>query len=177
MHNEKGSGNMDDEKFNLVNEEEVEAKSYEELLQLEEELMNNPNATSLDLAYVSAVIIDREEEMGIDNTIPWEQVIDELLKGTEFENNNKKNAQRELLQIKWYIEQDSEFYANKTVNEINKRIQSLLFFPEMGRVTNKKENVRQIIYKSYKILYRFNSNKIYILHIIHHSRDISNLKF
>ena len=83
---------MDDEKFNLVNEEEVDAKSYEELLQLEEELMNNPNATGLDLAYVSAVIIDREEEMGIDNTIPWEQVIDELLKGTEFENNNKKNC-------------------------------------------------------------------------------------
>ena len=83
---------MDDEKFNLVNEDEVDAKSYEELLQLEEELMNNPNATGLDLAYVSAVIIDREEEMGIDNTIPWEQVIDELLKGTEFGSNNKKNC-------------------------------------------------------------------------------------
>ena len=83
---------MDDEKFNLVNEEEVKSKSYEELLQLEEELMNNPNATGLDLAYVSAVIIDREEEMGIDNTILWDEVIDELLKGTEFENNNKKNC-------------------------------------------------------------------------------------
>jgi len=89
----------------------------------------------------------------------------------------KRTAQRELLQIKWYIQQDSEFYANKTVNEINKRIENLLLFPEMGKVTNKKENVRQIIYKSYKILYRFNSNKIYILHIIHHSRDISSLKF
>lgn len=83
---------MDDEKFNLVNEEEVESKNYEELLQLEEELMHNPEATSLDLAFVSAVIIDREEEMGIDNTIPWDEVIDELLKGTEFENNNKKNC-------------------------------------------------------------------------------------
>ncbi|MBQ3145962.1 MAG: type II toxin-antitoxin system RelE/ParE family toxin [Clostridia bacterium] len=40
-----------------------------------------------------------------------------------------------------------------------------------------KRSIRQIIYKSYKILYRFNSEKIYILHIIHHSRDISNLKF
>lgn len=84
---------------------------------------------------------------------------------------------QELLQIKWYIEQDSEFYANKTINEINKRIQNLLLFPEMGKVINKKQKVRQIIYKSYKILYKFNSNKIYILHIIHHSRDISNLKF
>lgn len=89
----------------------------------------------------------------------------------------EKLAIQELLQIKWYIEQDSEFYANKTVNEINKRIQNLLLFPEMGKVINEKQNMRQIIYKSYKILYKFNSNKIYILHIIHHSRDISNLKF
>ena len=83
---------MDEEKFNLVNEEEVEAKSYEELLKLQEELVNNPQASDLDIAFVRAIIIDREEEMGIDNTIPWEQVIDELLKGTEFENNNKKRC-------------------------------------------------------------------------------------
>lgn len=89
----------------------------------------------------------------------------------------EKLAIQELLQIKWYIEQDSEFYANKTVNEINKRIQNLLLFPEIGKVINEKQNMRQIIYKSYKILYKFNSNKIYILHIIHQSRDISNLKF
>lgn len=78
--------------------------------------------------------------------------------------------------MKWYIAQDSEFYANKTVNEINKRIENLLFFPEMGKVINEKRNIRQIIYKSYKILYKFDSENIYILHIIHHSRDISNLK-
>lgn len=89
----------------------------------------------------------------------------------------EKHAQQELIQIKWYIAQDSEFYANKTVNEINKRIDNLLLFPEMGRVIDKDENIRQIIYKSYKILYKFNSENIYILHIIHHSRDISNLKF
>jgi toxin ParE1/3/4 len=88
----------------------------------------------------------------------------------------EKHAQQELIQIKWYIAQDSEFYANKTVNEINKRIENLLFFPEMEKVINEKRNIRQIIYKSYKILYKFDSENIYILHIIHHSRDISNLK-
>lgn len=88
----------------------------------------------------------------------------------------EKHAQQELIQIKWYIAQDLEFYANKTVNEINKRIENLLFFPEMGKVINEKRNIRQIIYKSYKILYKFDSENIYILHIIHHSRDISNLK-
>lgn len=89
----------------------------------------------------------------------------------------EKHAQQELIQIKWYIAQDSEFYANRTVNEINKRIDNLLLFSEMGKVINEKRDIRQIIYKSYKILYKFNSENIYILHIIHHSRDISNLKF
>lgn len=89
----------------------------------------------------------------------------------------EKHAQQELIQIKLYIAQDSEFYANRTVNEINKRIENLLLFPEMGKVINEKRDIRQIIYKSYKILYKFNSENIYILHIIHHSRDISNLKF
>ena len=88
----------------------------------------------------------------------------------------KADAGKDLLQIKWYIEQDSKFYANKTVNEINKRIKNLLLFPEMGRVIDKDENIRQIIYKSYKILYKFDSKNIYILHIIHHSRNISCLK-
>lgn len=83
---------MDEEKFNLVNKEEVYKKSYEELLEMEKDLMHNPEATELDLAFVSAVIIDRENEMGIDNTIPWKQVIDELLKGTEFENNNQRSC-------------------------------------------------------------------------------------
>lgn len=87
-----------------------------------------------------------------------------------------EKANQDLLQISWYIARDSKFYANKTVNEINKRIKNLLLFPEMGKVVNKRESIRQIIYKSYKILYKFDSKNIYILHIIHHSRNISYLK-
>ena len=46
--------------------------------------------------FVSAVVLDRELEMGIDNTIPWDEVVDELLKGTEFENNNKNRCKERL---------------------------------------------------------------------------------
>lgn len=83
---------MNQEQFNLVNKEEVYAKSYEELLKLEKDLMRNPEATDLDLAFVSSVVIDRELEMGIDNTIPWDEVIDELLKEAKFENSNKRRC-------------------------------------------------------------------------------------
>ena len=87
-------------------------------------------------------------------------------------------AKESLIQIKEYIIQDSVFYANKTIEEILKRIHNLEIFPYLVKqveIRNKK--MRQIIYKSYKIFYKLKFNRIYILQIFHHSRDISNLRF
>lgn len=84
---------MNQEEFNLVNKEEVYAKSYEELLKLEKELMLSPEATDLDLAFVSSVVIDREEEMGIFKGYTIDEVFGRLLKDTPFDktrNNNKR---------------------------------------------------------------------------------------
>ena len=83
---------MDQEKFNLVNKEEVYKKSYEELLKMDEELMHNPEATDLDIAFVSAVILDRELEMGTFKGYTIDEVFGRLLKDTPFyesEYNNK----------------------------------------------------------------------------------------
>ncbi len=57
-------------------------------------------------------------------------------------------AKESLIQIKEYIIQDSVFYANKTIEEILKRIHNL-------EIKNKK--MRQIIYKSYKYFINLNS--------------------
>lgn len=84
---------MDQEKFNLVNEEEVDSKSYEELKEMEKELMNNPEATDLDLAYVSAVVIDREEKMGIFEGYTIDEVFGRLLKDSPFDKNKFNNKQ------------------------------------------------------------------------------------
>ena len=88
----------------------------------------------------------------------------------------KENAEDDLNQIKEYISKDSIFYANKTVNEIMYKIEYLTMFPYMGRKIPEynKEKFRELIYKSYRIFYKINSN-ISILKIVHHSRDILNL--
>ena len=91
---------MNQEKFNLVNKEEVYAKNYEELLQLEKELMNNPQATGLDLAFVSAVIIDREEEMGIFEGYTIDEVFGRLLKDSSFDKNNSNNKKSCICRIR-----------------------------------------------------------------------------
>lgn len=83
-----------------------------------------------------------------------------------------------MAEIKNYIERDSVYYANKTIADILRRIENLKLFPSMGRYVpefNSKE-MRELIYKSYRILYTFNSKNIYILRVIHHSRKISKLE-
>lgn len=87
----------------------------------------------------------------------------------------KQQARENLKQIREYISRDSIYYANKTIKEIIEKTKYLLMFPYMGRKVPEynNSNLRELIYKSYRILYKVNSN-IYILEIFHHSRDISN---
>lgn len=87
----------------------------------------------------------------------------------------KQDAEEDLENIKNYISKDSIYYANKTTNEIINKTEYLLMFPYMGRKIPEynNENFRELIYKSYRILYKINSN-IYILNVFHCSRDILN---
>ena len=83
------------------------------------------------------------------------------------------DAKEDLEQIQEYISRDSIYYANKTIEGIIEKTKYLLMFPYMGRKIPEFDNVnlRELIYKSYRILYKVNSN-IYILKVFHCSRDI-----
>ena len=89
--------------------------------------------------------------------------------------NIEIEAKADLKQIQEYISKDSIYYANKTINEIINKTEYLLMFPYMGRKIPEFDNInfRELIYKSYRILYKVNSN-IYILNVFHHSRDFLN---
>lgn len=89
--------------------------------------------------------------------------------------NIEIETKADLKQIQEYISKDSIYYANKTINEIINKTEYLLMFPYMGRKIPEFDNTnfRELIYKSYRILYKVNSN-IYILNVFHHSRDFLN---
>ena len=89
--------------------------------------------------------------------------------------NIEIDARTDLKQIQEYISKDSIYYANKTINEIINKTEYLLMFPYMGRKIPEFDNTnfRELIYRSYRILYKVNSN-IYILNVFHHSRDFLN---
>lgn len=94
----------------------------------------------------------------------------------QIELTNK--ALKDISDIYNYIRKDSVYYATKTKNEIMARILNLSFMPFMGRklVDSENNNIlnqREIIYKSYRIIYGINSETIYVRRVLHSARLLS----
>jgi len=77
-----------------------------------------------------------------------------------------------LLQIYNYIYQDSIYYAAKTINKIIQITDNLDFSPYMGRKVLEYDNdtIRELIYKSYRIIYEIDLNRVVIRRIWHSAR-------
>ena len=84
-------------------------------------------------------------------------------------------ANNDLSQRYIYISNDSLYYARKTINDILNQIEDLMLFHYMGRKVPEYNinNIRELIYKSYRIIYEVESNKILIRRIWHSSRLLS----
>jgi plasmid stabilization system protein ParE len=67
--------------------------------------------------------------------------------------------------IRDHIKRDSEFYANRFVERII----------EMGRWVPEAEaeNIRELLFHNYRIIYRLETNSILILTVIHSARDLA----
>lgn len=83
-------------------------------------------------------------------------------------------ANNDLIQIYNYIYEDSIYYAIKTVENIVKLVDNLSYFPYIGRKIPEYnlDNQRDLIYKSYRIIYKIESNEILIRRIWHSSRKM-----
>lgn len=81
-------------------------------------------------------------------------------------------ANNDLSQIYNYIYEDSVHYSIKTINDIISKTDNLEYFPYMGRKIPEfnEENNRELIYKSYRIMYSIESNKIFIRRIWNSAR-------
>ena len=78
----------------------------------------------------------------------------------------------DLKEICNYIAVDSPYYAKICNDRIFEMVEHLKNFPEMGTLLKESEdkNVKQLIYKSYRIIYQITDDFIEILTIIHGSR-------
>lgn len=89
-----------------------------------------------------------------------------------------KPALLDLESIRDYIRRDSDYYAARFVERIIKAVESLEGFPEMGRSVPEaeKENIRELLFYNYRIMYRMEPERILILAVIHGARNLSQKK-
>lgn len=82
------------------------------------------------------------------------------------------NALKELDNIANFISKDSPKYAQILVKQIYEMISHLEQFPKFGRKVPEynNPNLREILYKNYRIIYLIKQKHIEIISIIHGSR-------
>ena len=71
-----------------------------------------------------------------------------------------------------------EYYATRFVERIIEAVENLEKFPEIGRNVPEAEieNIRELLFSNYRIMYRVETERILILTVIHGARDISQKK-
>ena len=86
-------------------------------------------------------------------------------------------AKSEIKQISDYISRDSVKHAEKTANKIHDKINLLNDFPYIGRKVPEQddERYRELIYKSYRIIYKIEKNYVHIQTVLHGARNLKNI--
>jgi len=80
----------------------------------------------------------------------------------------------DLRDIVGYISRDSRVYAERFATRVLEATRRLEDFPYSGRLVPEfmEENIREVIYGSYRIIYMVRENTAYVTAVIHGSRDI-----
>ena len=88
-------------------------------------------------------------------------------------------SRNDLRELKNYIGQDSPRYARRFVARIIANVEKLADFPELGRRVPEAENrndVRELIFQGHRIIYLTQANNVFMITIIHGSRDLSDVE-
>lgn len=90
-----------------------------------------------------------------------------------------ESARSNLRQLREYIAEDSPENADRFIAKIIASVEALTDQPNMGREVpeaDNREDVRELIFQNYRIIYLVKSERIYIVSVVHGSRDIKHFK-
>ena len=79
------------------------------------------------------------------------------------------NAISHLVDIYEYIAHSSPMYAKRMVDKITRRSEQIVDFPRSGRIVPeyKVNDMREMVEKPYRIIYRIKPEQIDVLTVIH----------
>lgn len=80
--------------------------------------------------------------------------------------------------IRDYIGRDSPYYARRFIERIFDAAEKLQDHPKMGRPVPEadQDNVRELIYQGYRIIYRTKPERVQVLTVLHGSRNLAAKK-
>jgi addiction module RelE/StbE family toxin len=80
----------------------------------------------------------------------------------------------DLESIRDYIARDSQYYAARFIARIIEAAESLQKLPLVGRVVPEAddETIRELLFQSYRIMYRVEAERVLILTVLHGSREV-----
>ena len=84
-------------------------------------------------------------------------------------------AHDDLNDLVRYISRDSAFYARRFGQKVVLATRRLREFPESGRMIPEAEDkmLREIIVQGYRVMYRFEIDRVLILAVMQGSRDLA----
>ena len=83
-------------------------------------------------------------------------------------------AGNDLQNIEVFIARDSVIHAVTFVDRVVESAESLLKTPQIGRMVPEfnRPDLRELIFRSYRIVYLLQSDEAFILRVVHGSRDL-----
>lgn len=87
-----------------------------------------------------------------------------------------RRASTDIRDLKAYIAKDSPVYARGFTERLIAAVEKLAVFPQIGRSVPEAEgrdDVRELIYQGYRIIYLVRAEQVFILTIMHGSRDMT----
>lgn len=88
-------------------------------------------------------------------------------------------ALEDMAGIQAYIAKDSPYYARQFIERIFDAAETLEDFPELGRKVPEAgdtENIRELLFRLYRIIYLHQADQVYILAVVHGSPDLAGME-
>lgn len=81
----------------------------------------------------------------------------------------------DLEAIRDYIGKDSPYYGRQFIERIFDAAEKLLDHPKMGRPVPEadRDDVRELIYQGYRIIYRTKPDRVQVITVVHGSRNLA----
>ena len=75
-----------------------------------------------------------------------------------------------------FISKDSDYYARMFIQRIVSIVEAIPFFPEAGRIVPEyqRQDLREKVYRNYRIVYRIKGDAVEIVAIIHGSKPLND---